>query len=434
MKKQKMVRRVVIAAVVIIAAAAVFYFVRRWNAGGEAAAYVEPVSDFTGSGLSFTNRFSGVVEPQDTWKVQQNPDSTVKEILVKAGDEVKTGTPLLTYDTDKYQDDLDQAEIDLERMNNESASISQTIAELTKQQKGASASDRANLTIQIQEQDLAKKQKDIDIRSKQADIDRLKTNIANATVKSAVDGVVKSVNSVQNAGEGTVSDSGSGDTQDLITIMKTGDLRVKGTVNEQNIGEITKDMPVIVHSRVGSQTWKGTIESIDTENAKSQSENGSMGGYMSDASSDTTSSNYPFYVKLESSEGLMMGQHVYLEPDNGQTEKKDGLYLPEYLIDRSDETHPFVCIDRDGRLKKQAVTLGEYDGENGAYQISDGLKETDKIAVPDDSLKEGQKTAPMSEMPADFGTVDVTDSTYGGSYAEGGAVNGTGTSEESGGR
>ena len=144
--------------------------------------------------------------------------------------------------------------------------------------------------------------------------------------------------------------------------MKTGDLRVKGTVNEQNIGELTKDQPVVVYSRVGDQTWKGTIESIDTENAKSQS----GGSYAQDGSEETASSNYPFYVKLESSEGLMMGQHVYLEPDNGQTEKKAGMYLPEFLIDRSDEAHPFVWAGRNGRLKKQGGTLGEEDEENGA--------------------------------------------------------------------
>jgi HlyD family secretion protein len=418
MKKQKIVRKVLIAAAVLAAAAAVFIVVRRKNAGGKATAYVEPLSDFTGDGLASTNRFSGVVEPQDTWQVQQNPDSTVKDILVQVGDEVKKGTPLLTYDVDQYQDNLAQAEIDLERMNNEASSITQTIAELTKQQKSASSSERANLTIQLQEQDLAKKQKDIDIRSKQADIDRLKSNIANATVTSEVDGVVKSVNSGQNEGESVAYDSGSGDGQALITIMKTGDLRVKGTVNEQNIGELTEGQAVIIYSRVSSQTWRGTIASIDTENGKNQSENGSAGGYMSDDSSETGSSNYPFYVKLESSDGLMMGQHVYLEPDQGQTQKKDGLYLPEYLIDRSDEAHPFVWIDQNGKLKKQDVTLGEYDEGSGAYEITDGLKETDQIAIPDDSLREGMKTAPMSEMQEDYGTEEVTDSSYGNSYVE----------------
>jgi HlyD family secretion protein len=406
--KQKHIVRILIASGIIAAAATLFFFIRGRSGGGGDTAAVEPVSDFAGGDLSAANRFSGVVEPQDTWSVQQNPDSTVKEILVKAGDEVKTGTPLLTYDVDKYQDDLAQAEIDLERLNNESASISQTVAELTKQQKSASSADRANLTIQLQEQDLAKKQKDIDIRSKQAEIEKLKTNIANATVTSEADGVVKSVNSAQNSGGAISSDSGDGDSQALITIMKTGDLRVKGTVNEQNIGELTKDQPVVVYSRVGDQTWKGTIESIDTENAKSQS----GGGYAQDGSEETASSNYPFYVKLESSEGLMMGQHVYLEPDNGQTEKKAGMYLPEFLIDRSDEAHPFVWADRNGRLKKQAVTLGEYDEENGAYEIRSGLKNTDQIAIPDGTLKEGMKTAPMSGMTVNGGSDDSGDALY----------------------
>ena len=34
-----------------------------------------------------------------------------------------------------------------------------------------------------------------------------------------------------------------------------------------------------------------------------------------------------FYVNLDSSEGLMLGQHVYIEPDEGQDEKKSGIWL-----------------------------------------------------------------------------------------------------------
>ena len=55
------------------------------------------------------------------------------------------------------------------------------------------------------------------------------------------------------------------------------------------------------------------------------------------------SSNYPFYVELESSEGLLMGQHVYMEMDYGQGEKReDGLWLDEYMIDMTDPDAPFV--------------------------------------------------------------------------------------------
>ena len=48
--------------------------------------------------------------------------------------------------------------------------------------------------------------------------------------------------------------------------------------------------------------------------------------------SQTASSSYPFYVEMDSSEGLMLGQHVYIEMDYGQTDARDGLWLDEYYI------------------------------------------------------------------------------------------------------
>ncbi len=42
-----------------------------------------------------------------------------------------------------------------------------------------------------------------------------------------------------------------------------------------------------------------------------------------DQADDTTSSStYPFYVTLDSSDGLMLGQHVYIEMDEGQEERR----------------------------------------------------------------------------------------------------------------
>ena len=57
------------------------------------------------------------------------------------------------------------------------------------------------------------------------------------------------------------------------------------------------------------------------------------------AHSQTSSSTYPFYVNLDSSDGLMLGQHVYIEPDEGQDEQKAGLWLSEvYIVDMLTQT------------------------------------------------------------------------------------------------
>ncbi len=390
-----------------IAAAAVIGGVLIWRgAGGDSGtddvntAYVEQVSVLTGTGtVGMVNRFAGVIEAQETWSVQLNPEGTVQEVFVEEGEEVKKGDPLFRYSTDKYQSDLSQANIDLQRLQNEAATIDETIAQLEAEKAKASASEQANYTIQIQEQNLNKQQKQLDIQSKQIDIDKLNSNISNATVKSEMSGVVQSISDSSNT-----SDSSSA----YITVMSTGDVRVKGTVNEQNISSIIEGESVIVYSRRDDSTWTGTVAQIDTAKTET-SQNSSYYG-----SSDAGSSSYPFYVNLDSSDGLMIGQHVYLEPDYGQGEEtdSDALYLPEYYIDLTDEENPFVWAeDQNGKLEKRSVALGEMN-EFYEYEVLEGLTEEDSIAFPSDELKEGMKTLPMSEMPDDYYTTVYGDSSY----------------------
>lgn len=354
--------------------------------------YVNSVAKLAGlgSGNGMINRFAGVVESQDTWSVQQNPDKTVKEILVAEGQAVTVGTPLFTYDTDQFQSDLSQAQIDLERIQNDISGMNASIAELEKEKKKADQAGQAAYTLQIQEQQLQVKQREFDAQSKQLEIDRLNDNIRNATVFSEIDGVVKSINAGGTSGTAVY---GSGE-DSFMTVMKTGQFRIKGKMNEQNTGSLTEGAQVVVHSRVDDgQTWKGTVAKIDWDNPEAN-----QNAMYSGVDGASSSSVYPFYVELENSDGLRMGQHVYLEMDYGQTEKKEGLWLDAYLIDQTDPEAPFVWADNgNGKLEKRTVTLGEYDEELMKYQILDGLTEEDAVTFPEEGLEEGMATVLSEE-------------------------------------
>lgn len=387
------------AAAVVIAAA--FLIFRQAGAGSAdgGTAYVETVANLTGqnASLGMINRFAGVIEPQGTWSVNKNADVEVEEIYVSEGDEVEEGQALFIYSTTKYEEDLQQARIDLERLHNEYDSTVETIAQLEKEKKNASSSEQANYTVQIKEQNLTLKDKELDIQMKEAEIEKLENNIENAEVKSGIAGVVKKIN------QSGSSSSGSGDNS-FITVMKVGTFRVKGTVNEQNIGDLYVDAPVLVHSRVNDSVWKGRITKIDTENAVTSD----SAGYGM-ANSESRSSKYPFYVDLESSEGLIMGQHVYMEPDleQGEEDTGEGIWLAAYMVDQTDPDHPFVWKDVRGRLQKQEVTISEVREELGKVKISDGLTTEDSICIPDGTLTPGMKTAPMSEKPAEAGNTET---------------------------
>ena len=210
-----------------------------------------------------------------------------------------------------------------------------------------------------------------------------------------MEGEVKSVNP-----NGGTDDRGNA--LPLISIVQTGGFRVKGYVNESNASVLNEGAKVVIRARTGNQTWGGTIASIDWNNpAQSSGSN-----YYDGGSSDTgTSSKYPFYVELDSSDGLLLGQHVYIEPDLGQSDSPAGIQLPAGFINDADASPWVWAQGSNGKLEKRSVTLGEYNGELDTYAVTDGLTASDYIAYPDDTLKAG-----MSCVTYDESTFEPDDS------------------------
>ena len=164
-----------------------------------------------------------------------------------------------------------------------------------------------------------------------------------------------------------------------------------------------------------------------TENKSSDM---AMYGMSGSSDDQTSSSTYPFYVNLDSSDGLMLGQHVYIEADEGQDEEKIGIWLNDYFIVDADTDNPYVWVSGDNnKLEKRSVVLGQYDENLAEYEIADGLTEKDKIAFPTDELKEGisvvegttsQTTAAMydtGDSEEDYG--DSSDADYGDLESDG---------------
>jgi HlyD family secretion protein len=136
-----------------------------------------------------------------------------------------------------------------------------------------------------------------------------------------------------------------------------------------------------------NQVWYGVIDSIDWENPVKNSSNSY---YVSDSGDDmTTASKYPFYVVLDNTDGLLLGQHVYIEPDYGQEETGSGLMLPAYYVTGEGDDAWVWAANAKGKLEKRAVTLGTYDSDLDEYEILSGLTSEDYIAFPEEGLSEG---------------------------------------------
>lgn len=386
------------------------------------AVYVTKISDLTDQTSGVSNRYAGVVEPQETVSVELESGRTVKEVKVKTGDQVKKGQLLFEYDLSSIQESLEEAQLDLDRLKNEASSLTEQIATLEKEKKQATQDNQLSYTIEIETNKMNLKKNEYSQKSKQAEIDKLQSATGNTEVRSSIDGVIQKIDTSKLTSDDNSSVDDSADDSDMsyssdsssggnafITILSTGAYRIKGTVNEMNVQNIIEGDPVIIRSRVdSSQTWKGTMGTIDRESATSSNSSSSFGMMDSSGDSQTSTSTYPFYVNLDSSDGLMLGQHVYIEMDEGQDTQKTGVWISEAYIVDADTDSPYVwAADKDDKLEKRSVILGQYDEELGEYEIADGLTKDDSIAFPSDVLEEGMATTTNIEEAMDTSTVDM---------------------------
>ena len=108
-------------------------------------------------------------------------------------------------------------------------------------------------------------------------------------------------------------------------------------------------------------------------------------------------------MELDTSEGLLMGQHVYIEPGAGDEDAEDGLLLPFYYIVDAEDA-PFVyAADNENRIEKRPVVLGEWDEERGTVAILEGLSFLDRIAFPDETVQVGMTASETAYVPDDMG-------------------------------
>ena len=386
-------------AVMVLAAVMVLSTLAGCGAGAEGEASVQSVSMICGlGGTGLVDRFAGMVTAQSETQVKKDDNATVDSIKVKVDQEVQAGDVLFTYDMSQATLDLEKAQLELDNLNNELENKKQEKAQLEKDKNAASSDDQMQYTLEIRQVNTDILQKEYDISVKAKDIEKLQKTVQNVSVTAPVTGRIKSIN--ENGGTDQ-----TGNPLPFMTIVETSGFRVKGYVNENNAGTLTEGTAVVIRSRVSDQTWKGTISMIDWENAQQ----GSQNRYYDSGSDDTAmSSRYPFYVELDSSDGLLLGQHVYIEPDYGQDAEADAdtLKLPAYYINDADSSPWVWAQSSKGKLEKRSLTLGDYDAEMDTYVVTDGLTAEDYIAFPDETLKAGMTCVTYDEGTFDPGMSD----------------------------
>ena len=344
----------------------------------ENAVYVQSVADLAGmGGIAPGDRFAGLVVSENVAQIQKDGDKTVAELLVREGDDVQEGDVLFSYDMDELQLALDKQKLEKEQLVASIENYKEQIQELEAQRKRVSQAKQLEYTIQIQSTQVDLKEAELNVKTKEAEVTKSENILANATVVSPVTGRVQAI-----------SENGTdnyGNPLPYITIQQSGSYRIKGTLGELQRGGIMEGSRITVMSRTdASVTWSGTVTLVDYENP-SQGNDYDM--YYGNSSNEmTSSSKYPFYVELDSTEGLILGQHVYMELENQETAAPAGPAISSAFIAYDEDGSTYVWADKNGKLEKRTVTVGEYNFMNDTYEITGGLTEEDFIAFPDYEL------------------------------------------------
>lgn len=389
-------------------------------AAEEQTVLVERVDMLTAVSVA-QDRYAGVVVSENVTNVSRDMGKSVKEVYVSEGDDVLEGQILFSYDSEELQLELDKQNLELERLKNTLSLATTALSEAEKKmdqlEKGTGIyknmkddekeSIKLTLSVEINAQKSAKLEAGYNVTDKQKEIANLKDMLQDVNVVSPVEGRIRKIDD---------------QSESYITIQKTGAYRVKGTLNELSMaGGINVGAAVRVISRVNEdQTWTGVVSLVDMENPDQGGNDGYYFGYNDPM---TSSSSYPFYIELDSTDGLRMGQHVYIQAE-GNVQTLYGTWVPEsYLMDVSfdEETYQQKAsvwvAGEDDKLTKRQVVLGMLDDMLGAYEILEGLTEIDYLANPADSAcEEGARVE--YRIPADLAPAPAPDS-YGPVWNEG---------------
>ncbi len=212
----------------------------------------------------------------------------------------------------------------------------------------------------------------LELQGMNLELDNMKEEFANDTVKAEIDGVVKNVTDPDTAlSEGTP----------VLMVSGGGGYYVECTIGELALNKLSIGQGATIMSwNTGSQV-EGTVCEISAFPTEDQNYWG--GG-------NTNVSNYPFKIFVDEDANLEEGE--YVEVTLEQTEQQGGgLYLMNAFVRTVDGKSFVMAQGADGKLEKRPVVTGA--ALWGEYtQISGDVSVTDKIAFPYGDAVEGAPT------------------------------------------
>jgi HlyD family secretion protein len=307
----------------------------------------------------------GVVTASDEKKVFIDSQSeTVEQVLVKRGQSVEVGTPLVQFKNDEIDHQISQLEKKMSQLQTQSQEIEQSIRDLEafKQnvtQETSFSKEETDLLIEIRELETEKRMLEMNMQHLEEEIDYLEKKKQKYVLKSNVTGIVEEVQLQGN--------------HPFISILVPPYL-IEGEVSEFNLNKVKEGQTVKIYPSVDrNNEYHGIIAAV----SKLPSTQPTL---------HKKESFYPFYVELkEKSDRLPYGSHAYLSII--LKESKNAPSIPKTAVVREGK-RKFVYVVNNGKIEKQKVKLGISNGSN--QEVISGLTSEDWIITqPSSSMKEG---------------------------------------------
>ena len=231
----------------------------------------------------------------------------------------------------------------------------------------------SQITQLRKEADKAIQDLEIQLAMARVELETVKHELESGAVKSTIDGVVKTVRSV---------DEARAENQPLILVSGGGGYMVTGALSETELEAMHVGDVVSVLSWENYETYEGIITSIsefpDSTNR-----------YYHYSEGNRNVSLYPFTVSVSEDATLREGEYVQINynPNGGGT----GYFLMNPFL-RSENGKSYVWAAGEKGLEKRFVNTG--GSLWGSYiQITEGLEGVSYLAFPyGNSLRTGQKT------------------------------------------
>lgn len=283
---------------------------------------------------------SGSVISTDSQSVRTKDEGKVKEVLVKAGDIVKKGQTLLTFEGENLSDSLESKQSALETQKMDLLDIQ---AQYKKQvYEGASEEELNNTKKSISKQEL-------DIQNTESEIASLKEDMAPpAPLTSPMDGTVTSVNITP----GEKANNGS----ELFVINDYQNLSVKIQVDELDIPQVKTGMKASIRLDALPDT------PID----------GVVSGIADEGTSSNGVSLFDVTIKLDQTDGVRVGMSA--EASIVLSDKKDILTLPVEAVQKRGDGYivmlPFNASDSAGESRQNGTKDSKDAGASNSSQES----------------------------------------------------------------